>query len=94
MVLTSELSVIPPGVKVDVLEEELLLLDDVLVVVAVLGKKPPCHVMSSPVAVPRLTILASREASWKATVRDVVGHQQGLAFVTVLVPLFASQATH
>lgn len=95
VVLSKELSVLTPDVKADVLEiDEVLLLDDVLVVVAVMGKKPPCHAMLSPVAVERLTILASREASSNMTVREVVGHQQALAFVTELVPLFASQATH
>jgi hypothetical protein len=95
VVLTSEVSVADIDSKLDVLDkDELLLVDDVPVVVAVLGKKPPCHAMLSPVAVPRLTTFASREASSKATVREVVGHQQVLALVTVLVPRFASQATH
>ena len=95
VVLTREVSVRPPGVKLDVLEnDELLLMEDVDVAVTVLGKKPPCQSTLSPVAVPRLTMLARRDASSKATVREVVGHQHGLALVTVLVPRFASQATH
>lgn len=93
VVLASEVCV--PCFELDVLvKDELLVIDDVLVVLAVLGRKPPCHATLSPVAVPRLTTFASREASSKATVREVVGHQQGLALVTVLVPWFASQATH
>lgn len=94
VVLAGEVSV-PCAETLDVLEKDgRLLEEDVLVMVSVLGKKPPCHATLFPVAVPRLTTLASREASSKATVREVVGHQQGLALVTVLVPWFASHATH
>jgi hypothetical protein len=58
------------------------------------GRKPPWYVILSPVAVPSLTLFARTEASVNATVLEVVGHQHASPLRTVLVPRFASQATH
>ena len=63
-------------------------------VLEVIGEKPAFQSMLSPVAVPKLTTSASLDASVKATVLDVLGHQHGFAVVTVAGPRFASQATH
>ena len=61
---------------------------------SVLGRKPPCQSRLSPVADPRLTTLASTDASLKATVRDDSGHQHGFVVVTVLDPRLSSHPTH
>jgi hypothetical protein len=70
-------------------DEPLVLMGSVLV-----GRKPPCQSRLSPVAVGKLTTLASTEASLKRTVRDVSGHQQGFVVVTVSGPRLFSQPTH
>lgn len=69
-------------------------MSEVGVMVEGFGRFPPIQVKLSPVAVPRLTMLPSTDASWTATVLEVCGHQHCLAFVTVLMPLFNSQPTH
>jgi hypothetical protein len=74
--------------------EVLAVVDVVWGLVVAVGRNPPFQSILSPVAVGKLALLANVAASMKATVRLVLGHQQGCLVVTVLTPRFASQPVH